>query len=265
MTPDELLSCFHDLVRLRDAEVMPGQLLERDGLVRRRYFADRADADAMIESPEGLGPDPDAAIARQVAFFTALGRSVEWKTYSYDPPADLGDRLTRAGFVGGPDEAVMLGDLTVLAALDTTVADGTCLRPISDEADFERFGRLAELVWGPESRMVTERVRDRWLQTPEECAVFVVQDERSGDFVAKAWVDLGRDTVFAGLWGGTTHPLWRGRGLYRALLAARARWALERAGRYCRVDALPTSEPILTALGLRRVATTVPYTLTPTN
>ena len=63
---------------------------------------------------------------------------------------------------------------------------------------------------------------------------------------------------------GTTHPDWRRRGLYRATLAHRAALAIERGASLVRVDTSPESRPILLALGLYAVATTVPCVLEPT-
>ena len=63
MTPDALLAAFHAQVRLRDADGSVDNVLEHVGLVRRNYSADPHTGWAMIESPEGLGADPDAAAA----------------------------------------------------------------------------------------------------------------------------------------------------------------------------------------------------------
>ena len=63
---------------------------------------------------------------------------------------------------------------------------------------------------------------------------------------------------FAGLWSGCTLAEHRGRGLYRALVAARAQDAAQRGFDYLTVDALPTSRPILERVGFERVSTTWP-------
>ena len=52
-------------------------------------------------------------------------------------------------------------------------------------------------------------------------------------------------------------------GIYRALVAARARIALERGRRYLQVDASDDSRPILERLGFIPVGTTTPYVWTP--
>lgn len=61
--------------------------------------------------------------------------------------------------------------------------------------------------------------------------------------------------------GGVT---FQGRGIYRALVAHRARIAAERGFRYLQVDALPTSRPILERLGFVQLSKTTPYTRRPT-
>jgi len=70
-------------------------------------------------------------------------------------------------------------------------------------------------------------------------------------------------TDFAGLWGGSTLPAWRGRGIYRAMVAARAQRAAARGVRYLQVDASDDSAPILRRLGFRAVTTTTPYVWAP--
>ncbi|WP_431037175.1 acetyltransferase [Streptomyces sp. P6-2-1] len=70
-------------------------------------------------------------------------------------------------------------------------------------------------------------------------------------------------TDFAGLWGGSTLAAWRGRGLYRATVAARARIAAARGVPYLQVDAGPDSAPILRRLGFLELTTTTPYIWTP--
>jgi GNAT superfamily N-acetyltransferase len=72
-------------------------------------------------------------------------------------------------------------------------------------------------------------------------------------------MELVPGTSFAGLWGGGTDARWRGRGIYRALVAHRARAALDRGYRYLQVDASDQSRPILERLGFETLSTTTPY------
>ena len=66
-------------------------------------------------------------------------------------------------------------------------------------------------------------------------------------------------TDFAGIWGGSTLPQWRGQGIYRALTAARARSALKLGKTLIHSDSTEYSRPILERYGLVRVSTTTPY------
>ena len=69
-------------------------------------------------------------------------------------------------------------------------------------------------------------------------------------------------TDFAGIWGGSTLPEYRGRGIYRALVSARARSAVDLGVRYLHSDSTDMSRPILERSGLVPVTTTTPYVWT---
>jgi GNAT superfamily N-acetyltransferase len=97
------------------------------------------------------------------------------------------------------------------------------------------------------------------LRRPDPPALGVVA-LAEGVPVAAARAEFHEGTDFASLWGGGTLPEWRGRGIFRALVARRAALAAGRGYRYLQVDALPTSEPILARLGFVRLATTTPFT-----
>jgi GNAT superfamily N-acetyltransferase len=64
---------------------------------------------------------------------------------------------------------------------------------------------------------------------------------------------------FAGIWGGSTLKEWRGRGIYRALTAARARSALRLGKTLINSDSTEYSRPILERYGFLKVSTTTPY------
>jgi GNAT superfamily N-acetyltransferase len=81
--------------------------------------------------------------------------------------------------------------------------------------------------------------------------------------VSSARLEVVPGTEFGGLWGGSTLQRWRGRGIYRALVAHRARIAVERGIRYLQVDASEDSRPILERLGFVAVTTTTPYVWRP--
>ena len=114
MTPDDLLAIFHQQIRLGAGEGSPRSTRTRHGHVFRIVSTDPDDPWAMVDCPEGLGADPNHVIAGERDHFEGLGIPLEWKTYAYDEPADLGERLLAAGFSQGDDEALMLATLVPL-------------------------------------------------------------------------------------------------------------------------------------------------------
>ena len=96
---------------------------------------------------------------------------------------------------------------------------------------------------------------------PRSLSVYVA--EAGGEVVAAAWVRFRTGSSFATLHGGSTLPAWRGRGIYRALVAERARLAVERGYRHLLVDASDASRPILERLGFVAITTTTPFIWTP--
>ncbi len=261
MTPEALLAEFHAQIRLADRDADPRHVIERDGPVRRSYPADPSRHGAMIESPEGLGDDPEAHIERQRTFFAERGQRVEWKTYAYDQPADLGGLLSASGFEPEEVEALILGDAEVVSVPPEVDASVT-VRAVDSEADIERVADLHDLVW-PGSRWVTWRFADEMRERPDLVRGCLVEQDPSGPVLCASWLRLVEGSEFGGLWGGATHPDWRGRGLYRATVAHRARLVLDAGYRYLRVDASPHSRPILERAGLHQVSTTTPYILDP--
>ena len=259
-----LLEEFHRQIRLagREDEPRDGIVQDTDGPVRRRYPVEPRTSYCMIECPEGLweerGDDPDHWIARQVDFFTERGEQVEWKTYSYDEPADLTARLRAAGFVPEDDETLLLGEVDGLIH-DVDLPPGVRLRAVTSDEDLGRVEDLVRTVWG-ESRDDGSLAREMRAD-PDGLDVVVVEESPDGPVLCAAWVRFTPGTDFASMWGGSTLPEWRRKGLYRATVSHRARIAQQRGYRYMRLDTSPDSRPILERLGLQAVATTTPYVL----
>jgi GNAT superfamily N-acetyltransferase len=199
----------------------------------------------------------DALIARQRDFFAARGEPVEWKTRRDDQPAEVTERLLAAGFVAQETETVMLALAADIAAVDQPEPPGVTFRRTAETVDLQRIGRMESEVWNDEADDWGGRLADQLRADGHTFAVFVA--ESGPELVAAAWLALERGTEFAGLWGGATRPAWRGRGVYRALVAQRARLALQWGARFLQVDASDDSRPILQRLGFVAVTTTTPY------
>jgi hypothetical protein len=206
------------------------------------------------------GTELDALIERTCAHFDARAEAFEWKWHSHDRPGDLADRLLAHGFAPEEWETVLVGPAVGLTEAPRLPPEVRIVE-VSTEADLRRIGELESEVWDEDWSWLAEDLIERRRQDPKLLPVFAAEAE--GRYVSAAWLSCNPGTDFAGLWGGSTLAGWRGRGIYRALVAVRARRAVRLGYRYLQVDALADSQPILSRLGLVAITTTRPYIHSP--
>jgi GNAT superfamily N-acetyltransferase len=251
---DAVLAAFDVQIRRRP-QPDAGQRVEHDrGVVRA--VADAGGWSGVTWSC--LDADnADAVIAAQIARFGALPGSWEWKHYSYDRPSDLPERLLAAGFTREPAESLLVAAIADVA-LDTPAPPGVGLRETADAADMDVLVALHDAVFGGDHSGVGAALLAGIEREPRTAAGVIAYAGEAP--IAAARVEFHQGTDFASLWGGGALPAWRGRGVFGALVAHRARLAAHRGFRYLQVDALPTSRPILERLGFVELATTTPFT-----
>ncbi|MFJ4366382.1 GNAT family N-acetyltransferase [Streptomyces chartreusis] len=236
----------------------PDARVERVGRIVRQVSSEHGWNGVVWSDLDAAGAD--AAIAEQIAHFSGLGREFEWKLYGHDLPVDLGQRLRAAGFVGRPEETLMIGEVADLN-LDAEPPEGVRILPVTDSAGVDLVAQVHERAFGTDGSRLRHQLLAR-LTADADTVVAVVA--LAGDTpVSAARMELVPGTRFAGLWGGGTVEGWRGRGIYRALVAHRARAAVDRGYRYLQVDAMSSSRPILERLGFEPLTTTTPYVYTP--
>jgi GNAT superfamily N-acetyltransferase len=254
---DAVRTAFDAQVRRKAEPDEPGAVVEADDGVLR-WVAPGSETSCIIWSALTDGT-ADAVIAAQKKYFMNRGTPVEWKYYDYDQPADLPSRLVAAGFEPDDDEMMLVAETP---AIDSRVMlpDGVRLVPVTDEAGIAAMMRVHDLAFAdhpwPE---FGDRLRSQLGSDRIQMVVAMACDEP----VSAARVEFVAGADFAGLWGGGTVPAWRGKGIFRALVAYRAGLAAARGYRYLQVDALPTSRPILQRLGFEPVARTTPYIFSP--
>lgn len=190
------------------------------------------------------------------AAIAALAKPWEWKHYSYDEPADLPGQLRAAGFVPEPAEALLVADVADLA-LDVPPPPGVELRAIRDEGDVAALIAVHRAVFEEDASELGATLLAQIRSEPSTVAGVVAYAGSTP--IAEARMELHPGTRFASLWGGATLPAWRGRGVYRALVAYRAALAASRGLRFLQVDAWDSSRPILERMGFVALATTTPY------
>lgn len=181
---------------------------------------------------------------------------VEWKTRGHDVAPGLHEALVGHGFVPGEVESVMMGPAAALA-VEVPLPPGVVLRRVTDEADVRAMSAMADEVFG--DPVSSRRADDLMFRLSRDDGMELWVAEADGVMVSSGRLEPVAGTEVAGVWGGATLPAWRGRGIYRALTAVRARSALALGKTVLHSDSTEYSGPILERSGLVKVTTTTPY------
>jgi hypothetical protein len=200
-----------------------------------------------------LAPEEvEAAVAEARAIFRARGRTeITWEVGPSSEPADLLDRLAALGMV--PDAEPEVAGMVLSRAPPETATEVT----VQAVTDFEGF-RAHTVILG---RCFGRGAPD---PTEEEAAAEFARRQGREDHVRRYLAFAGGEAVAAAdailldgavvLCGGGTLPEARGKGAYRALIAARWAAAVERGTPVLVVQAGAMSRPILERLGFEEVA-----------
>jgi GNAT superfamily N-acetyltransferase len=183
----------------------------------------------------------DEVRAEVHALHRAHGRgSLSWEVGSHASPPDLVDRLLALGL---EDDGVQVGMALTAPPSAPAPADIEVRRVTTAEENFVA-SRIAAIAFGGP---VPEEPRP--FRPSAGNVVYLAYVD--GDPVARASGAFGPRGVT--LFGGATLPEARGRGAYRALVAARWDDAVARGTPLLVTQASPFSHPILARLGFREV------------
>jgi hypothetical protein len=269
IAPDRLFTVTSrpDLLQLFDEQVRRNSTLDGSGSVVSveptylRWAASNGVGWSEVMWTSLTDATVDDAIAEHVAFYTSHDLSFIWSVYDYDQPPDLGSRLELAGFSLSARSAVMIADVSDVAA-EPQLPPGVTLHQLRDEAGVDQLIRVHESVFGHSQQELRAALIRRLDVAPEEMEMFVVLTD-SGEPVSSSRVEYLPGSDFAALWGGSTEPEWRGKGLYRAQTVHRAQLAKRRGYRYLMVLASTNSQPILSTLGFDTVASVARFSYPP--
>jgi GNAT superfamily N-acetyltransferase len=177
------------------------------------------------------------------AHLRARRRSVcTWEVGTHARPADLVERLHALGLVD--DEPTPLAVGMVLTQPPAPPPEDVEVRRVETDDEYFEAERIAAIAF----RMPEEPERRRYVRDPNNTIYLAYVD---GHPVARASAAFGERGVT--LFGGSTLPEARGRGAYRALVAARWQDAVARGTPVLVTQAGPMSRPILARLGFREV------------
>lgn len=192
--------------------------------------------------------EADAVIDATIAEYEALGLRFRWTVDPDSRPLDLGERLARRGL--RPTESIAMA-----CATDAPVgpaAPGITVERVT-HATVDTFDRV---------------MGEGWSMDPTVIGAYQRAAIDAGQWLYLARVD-GVPAAIAGgvpfarsvyLVGGVVLPAFRGRGLYRALVATRLRDAAAAGIPLATTQAnAKTSAPILARLGFTSICTLVSY------
>jgi len=172
----------------------------------------------------------------------AKGRTgCSWEVGSHATPPDLVERLHALGLVDDQPDALAVG--MVLTEPPAAGPPGVEVRRAETDEEWGTAARIAAIAFGHPAAEDVPPARD-----PNNVVYLAYVD---GEPVARASASFSGYGVT--LFGGSTLPEARGRGAYRALVAARWADAVARGTPLLVTQAGAMSRPILTQLGFREV------------
>ncbi|HVC86032.1 MAG TPA: hypothetical protein VNC40_01250 [Gaiellaceae bacterium] len=172
----------------------------------------------------------------------ARGRTgLTWEVGTHATPADLTERLLGAGLVDDQPTPLAIG--MVATHPPASAPAGVEVRRAGTPDEHLASARIAAIAFG-----MPEPTEARPENDPRNVVYLAYLDGRP---VARASASFGEHAV--SLFGGSTLPEARGRGAYRALVAARWEDAVARGTPALVTQASPMSRPILAKLGFREV------------
>ncbi|WP_338104147.1 hypothetical protein [Streptomyces barkulensis] len=130
---------------------------------------------------------------------------------------------------------MLVAPVSEIGAAPVEPPDGVIVRRVAEDAGLRRVAALETAVRGGDQGWPGDHPAAAAAAAPDGTAVMVA--EAGGQVVCAAWLVLRSGSGFAGLRGGSTLPGRRGRGIYRAVVAARARLAAEFGALYPHADA----------------------------
>lgn len=258
-----LLRAYDEQLR-QEAEVPSAVTVDRLGpLVLATYLGGRGFITyRSLDTPDGPATESSVRglVERALAHYEALPeiRRVEWKTRGHDHAPGLHESLVAHGFTPDEPESIMVGEAALLA-VDVELPDGVTVRRVTDEDEVRAMTAMQAEVFGDSPAELTAMVEQllHRMRTRDDMEMWVA--EHRGRIVSAGRLEPVEGTEFAGIWGGSTLPEYRGRGIYRALTSARARSAIGHGKRYINSDSTEFSRPILERSGFLKVSTTTPY------
>jgi GNAT superfamily N-acetyltransferase len=208
---------------------------------------------------EALAP---SVVSDELHAVRGRAASIMWKVYAHDEPSvALVPRLLTSGFERENEHTnslMMIAVDDVLARLPAEPPSHLEVRQLVTAQSLDAYQLIWDAVWpeSPNERYVNDY---RTLAARCDPGVQFFAGFDGTEPVTSGYMFHPTGDPIVLLCGGATKQEWRGRGVYKAMIAARAKAAKVRGARYLSVEASPESKPILSRLGFIELSTLVCY------
>lgn len=256
MFSNHIMYLYEKYERKAQFEEMNVQRVADENIIKYFYKGSRP---AFISYFKPVSLSINELIEREVAYFTKINQPFEWKVYGLDMPTDIGKRLRAKGFIKEDVESLLVCDIRNYQ-IDLTTPDGVVCKKATSEQMFREYLEVQSTEFPLD---IDEEVNQHWTKykNDKNCTIYVVYLQ--GKPVASARINFTPDSIFAGIWAGTTLKEYRGKGYYQMLLNYRIDEAKQRGRQYMAIDALPSSRPIVEKHGFEFITSITPYIYRP--
>lgn len=172
----------------------------------------------------------------------ARGRkSWEWKVFELPRRTDFQEeKLQKAGYRCDRRSRLFYAPSSIAIQKSPEIQ----IEEVRTDAKFQELLDVGEAAFGKRSLWLNDGLRLEVREVPHLVRAFIARIQ--GRTVAAAWIKIFGPIGF--LFGGGTHPDFRGRGAYRSLVAARAGFAHSSGVPFVLSECSPDSEKVLKAL-----------------
>ncbi len=219
----------------------------KDGVVRFTGPADRHSSNFVLYSRLS-DANADDAIEAQVTYYRKKNAPFEWKVYDHDTPPDLRARLIMRGFKPRERDAIMVLDVHEASSILFRKV-GADVRRLTEPGQVKIVIDLLEEVWQTDFGGLGKLLEEDLVVRPSFSSIYAAYVDNVPACVG--WIQFSKDSQFASLWGGSTLPDYRGRGLYTAVMAVRLQEAIRRGYSFLTIDASKMSRPIAEKYGFQ--------------
>jgi len=197
----------------------------------------------------------DDVIEKQLEYFVPMNQPLTWKVYSHDLLPSLEQRLVNKNFFADeePGEVMIFDVRKTLPKLQPI--DGIEIRRLVEKDDLDDVVQVLDGVYGNSNKWIYDRM-GLHMNVHGYISIYGAYFENKP--VSVAWTCFPRGK-FATLFGGSTLPLYRGRGIYTQLLHTRINEIRERGYPYAIVETGSMSQPIVAKNGFQHLTSVWDY------